>query len=282
MDDETRLLRVKPKHHVGVPMRLFPSVALPLTVTALAAACNSDGVSGPRQETFDWSGQIVPGNRIEIKGVTGGIIASATTGNEVVVSGVKRGTDSDPGSVEIVVLTHVEGVTICAVYPDVPGRPPNECLPSQAGSLSAEDNDVEVTFTVSVPAGVDLRGQTVTGSLDAAGMQSDVEFLAVTGDVLVTTTELAEASVVTGTITASIGLLDFGDHLTFATVTGNVTVTIPAATNADVQLSTVTGTVSSDFALNQTASGLAGTLGSGGATLTLAAVTGNVSLLSGS
>jgi hypothetical protein len=263
-------------------MRLFAGVAA-LPVAALALACNSDGVTGPREETFDWSGQIVQGNRIEIKGIIGGIIASATTGNEVVVSGVKRGTDSDPASVRIVVLTHAEGVTICALYPDVPGRPPNECLPGLAGSMSKdEDNDVEVTFTVSVPAGVDLRGQTVTGSLDAAGLQSDVEFLTVTGDVLVTTTEVAEATVVTGNIIASIGLLGFGDDLSFAAVTGNVSVTIPTATNADVQLSTVTGTVTSDFALNQTPGGLAGTLGSGGATLNLATVTGNVSLLSGS
>ena len=263
-------------------MKSFPGVGLLIAVTMLPVACSSDGTTGPgpREEPFEWSGQVVAGDRVEIKGVIGGIIASAAPGNDVVVSGVKRGTNSDPASVQIVVLRHAEGVTICALYPDVPGRPPNECLPGQAGSISVEDNDVEVTFAVSVPAGVDFRGQTVTGSLDADGMESAVEFATVTGDVSVTTTEVAEASVVTGNIVASIGLLDFGDDLRFAAVTGSVTVTIPATTNAQVELSTVTGTASSDFSLTETADGLAGTIGSGGAMLTLATVTGDVSLRS--
>lgn len=147
--------------------------------------------------------------------------------------------------------------------------------------MSVEDNDVEVAFTVSVPAGVDLRGQTVTGALRADGMQSNVEFLAVTGDVFVTTTELAEAAIVTGNINASVGLADWGRDLSFAAVTGNLTVTIPSTTNAVVALSAVTGSVNSDFSLNQTATGLAGTIGSGGPLLSVSTVTGNVLLLRG-
>jgi hypothetical protein len=67
------------------------------------------------------------------------------------VTATKRGRRSDPGSVRIEVVEHGEGVTICAVYPDVDGRR-NECRAGDGGHMSTRDNDVNVHFTVRVPA----------------------------------------------------------------------------------------------------------------------------------
>jgi DUF4097 and DUF4098 domain-containing protein YvlB len=230
----------------------------------------------------EWRGEIEPGKRIEVNGITGDIQASRATGDEVVVSWVKQGKHSDPSGVTIQVVTHEDGVTICAVYPDVPGKPHNECLPDGMGNSSVHDNDVEVTFSVSVPAGVDFHGKMVTGDIVADSLESDAFVSTVTGDISVSTSGLAIAATVTGSVFASIGQTNWDRDLAFCTVTGSVTVEIPPDTNADVYVSTVTGSVHSDFPLSQNWAGVwRGTLGSGGRNLTAATVTGSVRLRRG-
>ncbi len=65
-------------------------------------------------------------------------------------------------------------MTICGVYPDVPGKQANECLPGDEGSTHVEDNDVRVDFTVSVAAGVVFVGRNVSGSVVAAPVSGNV------------------------------------------------------------------------------------------------------------
>ena len=63
-------------------------------------------------------------------------------------------------------MRHADGVTICAVYPNVDGRAPNTCEPG-GGQMNVRDNDVSVNFTVRVPAGVRFSGNTVNGKVEA-------------------------------------------------------------------------------------------------------------------
>ncbi len=145
--------------------------------------------TGPIVIDFDWSGVVDQGDVIEIKGINGDINASITTGNEVVVTVQKEGDRSDPATVDIEVVIHTGGVTICAVYPDVPGQPPNECAPADQSPLNNQDNDLEVTFTVAVPAGVEFVGETIDGSVTGTNLQSDAFAFAVNGDGVVSTTD---------------------------------------------------------------------------------------------
>lgn len=261
-------------------MRIFPLVVHVAPIVVLIG-CNGD-LTAPRTETFNWTGPVDPGQHIEIKGITGAITATPTAGTDVVVRATKRGVRQDPSTVRIDVVPHAAGVTICAVYPDVAGQPPNECQPGLAGSMSVSDNDVAVQFTVSVPAGVDFIARNVTGSITATGIAGEALATTVTGDVVLAA-EIADAVVVTGSITATVGLPDWGRDLSFTAVTGNVTVSVPAATNANADLTTVTGTLASDFALTQFSSQhWAGAINAGGPpTLRLAAVTGDVRLRRG-
>lgn len=259
-----------------------------LTAAVLAAvvacACEDDGTGpdGPGSDVFEWSGRVEPGDRLEIKGIIGGITASRSATGIALVTATKIGGADSPSTVEIEVVDHDEGVTLCAVYPDVSGQPPNECGPGTGGNLNNHGNDVEVSFTVTVPTGVEFVGGTVTGSVQATGLRSDAFVSSVTGSVSVSTTGIAEASSVTGSVDASLGATDWGRDLTFATVTGGVDVEIPAASNAQVDASVVTGTVTSDFPLTQASPGrFEGTIGTGGPTLTLSTVTGSVRLRRG-
>jgi DUF4097 and DUF4098 domain-containing protein YvlB len=252
-------------------------------VVAVFALVGCGESTGPVVIDFDWGGVVAQGDVVEIKGTNGAINASFTTGNQVVVTAQKQGDQSDPATVDIEVVTHAGGVTICAVYPDVPGQPANVCAPGDDARLNNQNNDVEVTFTVAIPAGVDFDGLTINGSVTGTNLQSNASALVVNGGVTITTTELATAIVVNGNIVVTQGEGNLDRDLEFVTVNGNVTVQVPANTNAVVELSAANGNASSDFSLTRINAGsMQGALGSGGFDLTLVTVNGNVTLLRGS
>jgi DUF4097 and DUF4098 domain-containing protein YvlB len=231
----------------------------------------------------EWSGQLAFGEEIEIKGISGNIDASFTSGQDVVVSWTKQGQQNDPEEVTVDVVRHAGGVTICAVYPDVPGGIRNECGPGLTGHMATRENDVAVDFVVSVPAGVDFNGRTIAGDVSARDLQSDVFGSTINGDVDITTTELAEGSAVSGSVTARFGRTGWDGELAFSALSGNVTVSVPTNANAEVWATAVNGTVNSDFSLQRLADGsLRGSIGAGGGLLRLSTVTGNVRLRRGS
>lgn len=269
---QTRRGRMK-----GVDMRRHRMLALAVLGAGLTAACNDS--TSPGEESFEWTGQIAPGNRIEIKGVNGSILANGTAASDVVVSARKTSQQSEVTEVQIEVLQHAQGVTICAVYPDVPGQPPNTCLPGEQGTMNVQDNDVAVAFDVGVPTGVIIVGRTVNGDVSADDVEGNGFLSTVNGNVRVSTSGLAEAMTINGSVDASIGLADWDRDLGFSSVNGSVAVTIPASTNAEVRLSTVNGSIVSDFPLTEVSPrNFQGTVGSGGRILAVSTVNGNVAL----
>ena len=267
-------------------------------VMAWSMACGDVTISGPDwpawppndkpghqvRVPFDWQGQVAPGGHIEIKGISGDIRAIRASGTEVSVVATKIGQPGDVAAVRIDVVPHVLGVTLCAVYPDVAGLPPNSCEPGLGGNMSVRDNGhgVDVEFTVEVPDGVTFVGRNVSGDVVATGLYSDAFVSTTFGDARVSTTRLATATSVWGSVITSIGSADWGRDLEFTTVTGDVTVTIPAATNARVQATVGSGSVTSDFPLTQSQPGdMRGTVGSGGPLLRLSTVRGDVALRMG-
>jgi hypothetical protein len=252
-------------------------------IAALLAGCGDNDPMGPARtaEEFDWTGAVAQGERIEINNISGDVRASFTSGSEVVVHAIRTGRKSDPASVTIEVVRHAEGVTICAVYPDVPGREPNECLPGLQGNMSTRDNDVNVEFTLSIPAGVEFVGRVMSGNVEADGLQSDAFVTTISGNVTVTTAGIAEATAVSGNINVTIGRADPGRPLAFRATSGNVTVRVPSNTNAEVLASTASGKVVSDFRLEGTPTTKYGRLGSGGPNLWLSTFSGDVTLRQG-
>src|SRR5215471_3444587 len=112
-------------------------------------------------QDFRWHGSIPQGQSIEIMGVNGDVTAEPSGSNDVEVTAEKRARRDNPDSVQIQVVPHGGGVTICAVYPSRDGARPNECRPGDGGRMNVQNNDVTVHFTVRVPAGVQLIGKTV-------------------------------------------------------------------------------------------------------------------------
>ena len=262
-------------------MRRIAVLALAL---ALAAWAPLPGTSGSRPEDRDWnwSGRVDRGDAVEIKGINGEINAELARGNEVEVEARLHGRDDDPDEIEMVVLEHANGVTICAVYPSEDPDEPNECRPGGRGRMNVKNNDVSVDFTVRVPAGVHFIGRTVNGDVEAFGMEGDVKAYTVNGGVDVTTTGLAHASTVNGSITVSMGRADWDGSLDFNTVNGSVTLEFPGDLECEVSISTVNGHISSDYPL--TVHGrfsprhMRGTIGDGGRELSVKTVNGSVQI----
>src|SRR5262245_11454600 len=252
---------------------------IPIIVTALALMA----VSAATAQDFNWKGRIAAGKRLEVKGVNGDVRAVAATGGEAIVTAAKHARRSDPDEVEIRVVEHEDGVTICAVYPTPPrARRENSCEPGDRWHSSTEDNDVTVDFEVQVPAGVEFNGQTVNGEMSAEGLKADVKASTVNGSVRVTTTGLAEASTVNGSVYVEMGRADWSDDLEFTTVNGKITLILPAQLSTEVRASTVNGEIESDYPVLVTGKfgprRMRGTIGSGGRSLNLSTVNGEIRL----
>ncbi len=256
------------------------AIIVGLGAAALSLAPQGRGTAQGQGETFEWRGRVEPGKTLEIRNVNGAIHAAPASGNEVVVTAVKSGRRSDPSEVKIEVVPHDGGVTICAVYPAKNGRP-NECRPG-GGRNNTDNNDVEVDFTVQVPARVAFVGATVNGDVQVRDVGGDVRATTVNGDVDVTAAGLVEAETVNGSVHAAMGRADWTGAMAFKTVNGSITVQVPANLSAVLDASTVNGDIESDFPI--TVQGrfgprrLHGTIGDGGRQLRLETVNGGIEI----
>ncbi len=246
-----------------------------VTMAALALATTAGA------EDFRWQGRLAPGKTIEIKGVNGDIEAAPATGSDVEVTGVKTSRHRDPKEVEIKVVEHAEGVTICAVYPSSWGHA-NQCAPGSEGHLSSRDNDVDVHFTVRVPAGVRLAARTVNGSVEALDLSAEVDVSTVNGSIKATSRGIVKGETVNGSIKAALGKADWTGPLNFSTVNGSITIDLPSDASADVRASVVNGDIETDFPLTVKGKwgprSMKGTIGSGGRQLELETVNGGIKL----
>src|SRR5919198_4837650 len=189
LDEQGADMNTRRSIHCGL---LVLSALVPASLTTAAAVAATD--------EFRWQGAVAAGRTIEIKGVNGRIDAAPASGGEVEVSAVKRSRHSDPAAVEVKVVEHAGGATVCAVYPTPPGEPPNECVPGKGGRMNTRDNDVAGEFTVRVPAGVRFVGRTVNGGIAGRGLPGDAEAYTVNGGVELETAGHALAQTVNGSI----------------------------------------------------------------------------------
>jgi hypothetical protein len=283
-------------------MRSNSTLALVTLIAAAAcaqagrASARTAGVVQQTADEFRWTGRIAQGKAIEIKGVNGDIEAVAASGNDVEVVARKHARRSDPASVSVMVVEHDGGVTICSMYP-TPTRSyrrqsqrddgPNQCLPGGEGRMNVRNNDVQVDFTVRVPANVRFIANNVNGPVLATSLRSDIEAYTVNGRINLSTSGVASAESVNGSIDATLGATKWNEPLDYRTVNGAITLTLPSAVAAEVRAETMNGRVSSDFPINIQTSRrrgrrITGTIGSGGRELHLSTVNGGIRLRSSS
>jgi hypothetical protein len=261
-------------------MRRLVNTAAIVALTIVGYVCPAAA-----QSDFQWHGPIATGQSIEIKGINGDVRATLSSTNEVEVTATRTARRSNPADVRFEVVPHAGGVTICAVYPDVPGRDRNVCEPGAGGRSYTRDNDTAVHFVVHVPYGVGFIGRTVNGEIEGHSLQGNAEGHTVNGSVRLSTTGLALASTVNGSINASMGEAGWSNGASFKTVNGGITLTFPAILSAELRAETVNGSITTDFPITATGEfsrrRLSGTIGGGGPELHLSTVNGSIKLVKG-
>lgn len=257
------------------------------TATTTAHAAPVPPAAEPQREPqrqgteFRLREPLAAGRTLEVRGINGAVSAEPASGGEFEVVAVKSARRSDPDEVRVEVVRHGDGVLICAVYPNTGGEP-NTCELNNSRS-HVRDNDTTVNFTVRVPAGVNFRGSTVNGKVEAERLGADVDVKTVNGSINVSTTGLARAATVNGSITAVLGRADWPRGLEFKTVNGGIDLTLPASLSAQVEAKTLNGEITSDFPMTVTGAfsrrRLSGTIGGGGdRQLILETVNGSVQI----
>ncbi len=247
-----------------------------LTISALAVAAPATA------QDWTWQGRVGAGQWLELKGVNGRIRAEPSRSGQIEVEAVKSADRSNPDDVKIEVLQNRGGVTICAVYPAPANKPENECTSGERWNSNTRDNDVRVDFIVRVPAGTQFDARTVNGDVTLNGMGADVKAATVNGSVRISTTGLAEASTVNGSIDVAMGRADWDDILSFTTVNGQITLELPSAVDTEVRATTVSGEILSDYPLTLRGKlarqRVSGTIGRGGRELSLTTVNGDIEI----
>ena len=255
------------------------------SATLVSVAILAGAAPVAAQADFQWHGRLNAGQAVEIRGINGDVRATASSTGEVEVTAARTARRSNPADVRIEVVPHAGGVTLCAVYPSVPGREPNTCEPGGGGKSNTRDNDTVVHFDVRVPYGVNFIGSTVNGEVSGESLQGDAEGHTVNGSVRLSTTGLAVENTVNGSVNVTMGRADWPNGASFNTVNGGITLTLPSYFNAELRADTLNGSIESDFPITVTGQvsrrRLHGTIGSGGRELQLKTVNGSIKLLRG-
>jgi hypothetical protein len=115
--------------------------------------------------------------------------------------------------------------------------------------------------------GVKFVGRTINGGVEADSLNGDAEGYTVNGSVKLSTTGLALASTVNGSLNLSMGRAEWPNGAKFSTVNGGITLRLPTYLAAQLNASTENGDISSDFPITVTGQvsrrRLTGTIGNG-------------------
>jgi DUF4097 and DUF4098 domain-containing protein YvlB len=260
--------------------------ATPLIIVVEQGNTMTDKNSASLANVFSWKGLINPGQVVEIKAVRGNIRAESTSGKEVEVLATKAGPNDGTNKVNIELVQHQGGVTICALYATIDAKQPYVCSPGSVserefdnfGLVFFRNNDVRVDFTVRVPAGVRFVGRTLKGQVEAASLKSDIEVFTVNGNVRVSTDGNVMAKSMTGSIDASLAGTNWTRPVELQTVNGDIIVALSNSANTSVRGETSSGRITSDFPLKVEKKRFNGVIGNGAGTLRLKTETGSIKL----
>ena len=157
-----RLLRILPStlhgkmKRLGIPRRRGrrPSVAEGPEVSA----------------SLQWQGSVPPGGTFEVRGLNGPVRIEAGDGDQVEVLAHRRGPRDAFAAVEVKIVEHAQGVTVCALCQGLDGLSPRP-LPRRISDRVAR---MKVELVARVPPGVHVIASTVNDDIEVVGLTSNV------------------------------------------------------------------------------------------------------------
>lgn len=126
-----------------------------------------------------WKGNVPPGGTLELRGLNGSVRIEASEDDEIEVSATRRGPRSSLQAVEVKVVEHSRGVSVCAL-----------CPPPESAALQPFDQrtsrlvaGVRVDLVARVPPGIHVVASTVNDDVEVLGLTSNVEARTANGQV---------------------------------------------------------------------------------------------------
>jgi hypothetical protein len=221
-----------------------------------------------------------PGQVLEIWNINGSVKAEAAVGSEAEISVQIIGTKPHPGSIQIDVVPYSGGILACTIYKGL--SRPEYCSPGLEPSLSLNNSDIKVEYSLKLPVGVKFAAKTVNGRITAGLPASEIVANAVNGQIAVSTRMQVTANLVNGSILASLDGENWTGARRLHTVNGSIDVEVPETIDADVKASTVWGFITTDFPIQVqrgfVGSSLNGSINRGGPRLEITTVNGSIHL----
>jgi DUF4097 and DUF4098 domain-containing protein YvlB len=228
-------------------MRILAAPALILTLALPAAAAQTE------TETVDRRVTIGDRGTMELKNFSGDVRISGTTGQDVVIHAVRRGTRERLDRIKLDIQSSGSTVKVQANH-------------QPEGQRDDKDNVVETDFDIQVPFGTKLDVNSFSGSVEIRG---------VTGDI--------EAETFSGGIEIDVATAPQVPSLKAETFSGNIDARVPASASGKVRFNSFSGSVRSDLPISMTSSrggrqtDVSGDIGNGdGPTLQFKTFSGNL------
>jgi len=123
--------------------------------------------------TLTWKGSLPPGGTLEIRGLNGPVRIEASEGgdDQIEVLATRKGPRTVFSAIEVKVVEHKGGVTVCAVCQG-PGDAVSRRLDSRVSRVVA---NVRVELVAKVPPGVHVVASTVNDDIEVVGLASNVD-----------------------------------------------------------------------------------------------------------
>ena len=244
---------------LAVPTAAILFLALPFTAAAFQMT---------EESTFTYP--LSADGRISLDNVNGDVTIEAWDQSEVSIAAVKKGRSQE---------------ALDATEIDIDAREDSIHIETRYHERLLGRDAASVDYTIYVPRGARLDEiELVNGSLTLEGVAGDVAASLVNGRVKARgLTGNAEISTVNGGLEIELSDLTADRSIELSSVNGSVEIAVPGHADADLSATTVHGGIRNDFGLEVDRSGfvgkkLRGSLGRGGARVTLSNVNGSIDI----
>jgi hypothetical protein len=129
--------------------------------------------------SLTWRGGVPPGGGLEVRGLNGPVRVELGESDEIEIVATRRGEGALFSAVEVKIVEHARGVTVCAVC-----QGPEAALPRRLDRrLSRMMPSVRVELVARVPPGVPVVATTVNDDIEVVGLSTNVDVSTANGHV---------------------------------------------------------------------------------------------------
>jgi len=118
-----------------------------------------------------WRGSVRPGGTLEVRGLNGPVRIEAVDDDQIEVFAARRGPRAIFSAIEVKIVEHSHGVTVCTVCQGLAASVPRRLERRVLRGVAS----VRVDLVVRVPPGVHVLASTVNDDIEVVGLATNVE-----------------------------------------------------------------------------------------------------------